>query len=685
MKNMKKRFRFACAATAAAMVLGLCGRASGSAGNKKAPEDLNAPERAIDSNGRAAVGYCETPDEAWDYIKPFSPKLKSSDKVTATVSYKLLWNDGGLNILAEVTDPDVSPKDGVTLYLNELGHTVGTSVKTLTVYSGGSLTGIDGAEATAEATKSGYILKITVPTEYSLSNGVIMGMELELCDFDSASNELGKVNLFVKSNESANDINALGKCILSGRESGGSAETRLERLISDAESIDLSQYLTSGIMRRAVKNAEAAADLPGEETEKAMADIQTAFDCLFDESGFPNPAELERDKNIPDPFTYLDGSTVKNAAEWPKRAAEINAMYQHYMYGVWRDGSDEELSYSYKDGSLTMTIKRISTGAETSFKATIKLPDVGLTAPEGGYPVIVGMHQGISEDTANAKGYATITVDGFSIPVASDDTKRVGAFYDLYPYDRTNPKEQTGVLMAWSWGCSKVLDALEQGLGAELNISAENTIVTGVSRWGKAAMVCGAFEPRFKMVAPSCSGAGGVALFRYVSEGKTYDFSSKDVPDPYTYGQNEPLGSLQSSGERGWFNELFCKFKFADALPFDQHMLSSLAADKDRYLFIIGSCVYEDWVNAPAMWYSYLGAAKVYESLGIADNIAVNIHKQGHAVIEEDVEYMTDYFNYHVYGIEPKLNLDDLKTSVFALDMNTDPDMEGFADWWMTP
>lgn len=461
----------------------------------------------------------------------------------------------------------------------------------------------------------------------------------------------------------------------------------LEASLSKAEGIDASVYLNGGCLKAAIESARAVLENDNADEKEviaAMEMVDSVVGRLSDGKDFPDPADFKAVSDIPDPFTYLDGSFVKTPAEWAGRAAELSAVYQHYMYGVWRDGSDEELSYEYSGGSLTLKIKRISTGAEASFKATVKLPDKSIEAPEGGYPVIVGMHQGISEETANERGYATITLDFFGYPVASDDTKHQGAFYELYPYG-DDPAEQTGVLMAWGWGCSKIIDALEAGLGEELNLSPVNSIVTGVSRWGKAAAVCGAYEKRFKMVAPSCSGAGGLALYRYKSEGKTYDFSSKGAPADYKYGQNEPIGSLQSSAERGWFNDMFLKFKTPETLPVDQHMLAGLVADDSRYMFIIGSCIYEDWVNAPAMWYCYLGAKEIYKSLGIEDHIAINIHKDGHAVIPEDIEYMTDYFDYHVYGKQPDHELEDLNSSVFALDGNADKDMEGFTDWWMAP
>ena len=112
-------------------------------------------------------------------------------------------------------------------------------------------------------------------------------------------------------------------------------------------------------------------------------------------------------------------------------------------------------------------------------------------------------------------------------------------------------------------------------------------------------------------------------------------------------------------------------------------MLASLPASEDRMLFIIGSCVWEDWVNAPAMWYTYLGTKEIYTFLGLEDNIKINIHTSGHAVIEEDMQYMTEYFKEKVYGIKPESDLSVLDSSVFALEQNADPKMEGYTDSWI--
>ena len=121
-------------------------------------------------------------------------------------------------------------------------------------------------------------------------------------------------------------------------------------------------------------------------------------------------------------------------------------------------------------------------------------------------------------------------------------------------------------------------------------------------------------------------------------------------------------------------------FKDPKTLPVDQHMLAMLCADPNRYLFIIGSCTGEDWVNAPAMWLTFRAAKASYEKLGLGDHIVANIHKSGHAVTAEDMNYMIDYFNEKVYGIKSETDLTCLTTSAFELPVNKDPLFDSFGE-----
>ena len=54
------------------------------------------------------------------------------------------------------------------------------------------------------------------------------------------------------------------------------------------------------------------------------------------------------------------------------------------------------------------------------------------------------------------------------------------------------------------------------------------------------------------------------------------------------------------------------------------------------------------------MWLCYKATKIIYDYLGISDNIAINIHKEGHAVIEEDIKYMVQY----IFLIQKKLVLE---------------------------
>lgn len=401
--------------------------------------------------------------------------------------------------------------------------------------------------------------------------------------------------------------------------------------------------------------------------------------------------------NYPNPFIFNDSTKKFVPGLWPERAEELLQGYQHDMYGYIRSG--ENIDYSISDegavivsffgtkpaeGAMNLTVGvalKDNASRRIEFSVPVFLPDASkVSKPEKGWPFIVCMHPIEPQQYALDHGFAVIILN--TTLIAADNSARTGLFYELYPYDREDEKTQTGELAAWGWNASKILDALYAGAAKELGIDPDMSVITGVSRWGKAAAVCGAFDKRFAMVAPSCSGAGGLALYRYISEGKTYDFSSKDAPVDYTYGKNEPLSCLQSDGEQGWFNTHFLTYESPSDIPYEQYELAAICADPKRCYFIIGSCISEDWVNAPAMWLCYRAAQRIFDVLGLSEHIMCNIHKEGHAVIREDMEYLIAYFNKMFYGIEPDKDLSQLKTSVFELEQNHDPLFDELGSDW---
>ena len=61
-----------------------------------------------------------------------------------------------------------------------------------------------------------------------------------------------------------------------------------------------------------------------------------------------------------------------------------------------------------------------------------------------------------------------------------------------------------GALRAWAWGAARGLDYLE----TDSAVDAKHVGIEGVSRYGKAALVTLAFEPRFAMGLIGSSGEG---------------------------------------------------------------------------------------------------------------------------------------------------------------------------------
>jgi hypothetical protein len=187
-----------------------------------------------------------------------------------------------------------------------------------------------------------------------------------------------------------------------------------------------------------------------------------------------------------------------------------------------------------------------------------------------GYPVLImiGFLGEKEKRYLNDHGYAVIEFN--NTVIAADNASHTGVFYELYPYGKKWTK-QTGVLLAWTWGVSRIIDVLEKDEAGpkELNISPINTIVSGVSRNGKAAAVAGAFDSRIRVTVPASSGEGGMACFRYFSAGKQYDYSMlerHELTDQlgeaegtaawqkcqdsqiHTVGTNEALSNIQSAG-----------------------------------------------------------------------------------------------------------------------------------------
>ncbi len=181
--------------------------------------------------------------------------------------------------------------------------------------------------------------------------------------------------------------------------------------------------------------------------------------------------------------------------------------------------------------------------------------------------------------------------------------------------------DEWGVLAAWSWGLSRALDYFE----TDKSVDSRQVGLEGHSRWGKAALVAMAFDPRFAIVYSSCSGEAGAKLSRR-NWGETVD-------------------NVAGSGEYHWMAGNFLKYggRWND-MPVDAHELIALCAP--RPVFITGG-TQDQWSDPRGEFLACVGAEPVYRLLGkrdlgtkempgpdvelISGEIGFRLHKGGHS------------------------------------------------------
>jgi hypothetical protein len=166
-------------------------------------------------------------------------------------------------------------------------------------------------------------------------------------------------------------------------------------------------------------------------------------------------------------------------------------------------------------------------------------------------------------------------------------------------------------MMAWAWGVSRLIDALENTSGH--NIDTTKLAVTGCSRNGKGALVVGAFDERIALTIPQESGAGGTASWR-VSE--------------YLHNQGQNIQTASSAfGEQPWFDSVFGNFTSSvNNLPMDHHMLMAMVAP--RGLLNIDNAI--DWLGPESTQTAGVAGKEVYKALGVPANMAVSQPSSSH-------------------------------------------------------
>ncbi len=209
-----------------------------------------------------------------------------------------------------------------------------------------------------------------------------------------------------------------------------------------------------------------------------------------------------------------------------------------------------------------------------------------------------------STDQLIAAGWGYVSLSTASIQ-ADNGAGLTAGIIGLTNKGKRRTPEQWGSLRAWAWGAARALDYLET-LPA---VDARRVGIEGVSRYGKAALVTMAFEPRFAVVLVGSSGEGGAK--------------------PHRRNFGEQVENLTGSGEYHWMAGNFLKYGAAEAsfgsknandIPVDAHELIALCAPRPTFIsYGVPEKGDANWLDQQGSFMATVAAGPVFRLLGARD------------------------------------------------------------------
>jgi hypothetical protein len=331
--------------------------------------------------------------------------------------------------------------------------------------------------------------------------------------------------------------------------------------------------------------------------------------------------------SLPDLMTFKDGAKVTSADQWPKRRGEIVEDFEREVYGrippnvpalTWEVTKTTE---GDSGGVATITRTLVGRADNSAFPKLSVAIQASFTVPKeaaGPVPIILQFGGGFGfgfggrggggkswTQQALERGWAHGTIDPNSIQ--PDSSRLREGIIGLTNKGQPRSPEDWGALRAWGWGVSRLIDYF--AAHPDYRVDPAKVCITGVSRYGKAALVATAFDERVAAGFVASSGAGGAKLFRR-------DFG-------------ELLENVAGRGEYHWMCGNFLKYaaeeadsgkKTAADLPVDQHQLIALCAPRLCFIsYGIPARGDPNWVDARGSFMAAVLAGPAYRLLGKND------------------------------------------------------------------
>ena len=334
--------------------------------------------------------------------------------------------------------------------------------------------------------------------------------------------------------------------------------------------------------------------------------------------------------NLPDVLALKNGTKVTTADMWWKqRRPEIIENFEREVLGrvpknvpkvTWTVTGTEntmvgsipaiskQLVGHVDNSAYPLIAVDIQMTVVTPAKATGPVPVMMMmTYPRGALPPpkppAPGADPPATEQLiADGWGYASITPVSIQADNGAGLTRGI---IGLTNKGQPRKPDDWGALRAWAWGASCGLDYLE----TDKAVDAKHVGIEGVSRYGKAALVTMAFDPRFAVVLVGSSGEGGAKLHRR--------------------NWGEAVENLTGSGEYHWMAGNFLKYGASDAtfgsknagdLPVDAHELIALCSPRLTFIsYGIPEKGDAKWLDQEGSFMATVAAEPVFRLLGAKD------------------------------------------------------------------
>lgn len=370
----------------------------------------------------------------------------------------------------------------------------------------------------------------------------------------------------------------------------------------------------------------------------------------------PNAANYDEAKAYSRPYVSnvlrtANGKEIETAQAWWKvRRPEIAKAFESEVYGrvpanvakvTWRVVGEHQEKIGGTDAVVRNLIGEVDNSAAPKIKVNILATETLPVQRAGKVPVVINLIYNHSYDKRQslkgpeppgpdwqtqilARGWGYVAYDPLSVQ-ADDGAGLSRGIIGLTNKGRPRSLGDWGVLRAWAWGASRIVDYLQ----SDPRVAANEIGIAGHSRFGKTALVATAFDPRFAIAYISSAGAGGTKLMH-----RNYGESIENLAGEEFY----------------WFAGNLIKYGAdpltSDDLSFDADAMIALCAP--RPVFVGGGLPAsgDAWVDPQGMFDAAVQAGAVYRLLGrkglptetmpavetalLSGDVAFRQHRYGH-------------------------------------------------------